>query len=97
MIEHNLRPIPLTGDIALLLIGVAVFCVVMIVLSVIGFITERRRAKTVHAVALADEQRDIALNSVLLPNFTTEQIRTAADTNSRRALARDTKKGSTHE
>ena len=97
MIVHNLSPIPLTGADAALLIGVAAFCLIMIVLSVIGFRAERRRLKNVQAVELADEQHDQQPTTVLLPNFTTEQIRAAADTNSRRAIARDTKKGSTHE
>ena len=85
-----------------LLVAAGSFCVIMIALSALGYRAHRRQQKRLRLEAvraelnqrIADQQ---AAPTVILHPYTVTQIRAAADTNSRRAHARGTKKGSTHE
>ena len=84
------------------LFSVGAFCAIMILLSVLGYRAHRRQQKRLRLEAvraelnqrIADQQ---AAPAAILHPYTVTQIRAAADTNSRRAHARGTKKGSTHE
>ena len=91
-----LTPVPLPND-SRLLIAAGVFTFVMVMLSIMGLLIELRFRKLEAHAADADRLQRQALAAPYTPDFTTEQLRTAANTNSRRAIARDSQKGTTHE
>lgn len=93
---HNLTSTPLPND-SRLLIAAGVFVFVMVILSIMGLLIEMRFRNLEAQQAKTDRQQREALAAPYTPDFTAEQLRAAADINSRRATARDSQKGITHE